>query len=142
VEITLQTTLEGSRAAIGDPINAVVSRDSVKAGAVVIPKGARVTGRITRIGQTTGGRVLYQMMGLCLSSVEFAGRRATFAGSLESLAFAAAQVTVASIPGRHSSGQADDSRTPGEGIFFVKGNSLHIPAGSHMVWRTAEPASE
>lgn len=137
VEITLQTALESSRAAIGDPVRAVVSRDSVKAGMVVIPKGAQVTGRITRIGQRTWGRVLYQMLGLRLSSVEFADRRADFIGSLESLAFAAAQVTVASSQDRPDSRQTGDSRAAGEGIFFVKGNSLHIPAGAHMVWRTA-----
>ena len=68
MEITLQTTLDGTRAAIGDPFKAVVSRDAVKAGIVIIPKGAKVTGRITRIGQRNGGRAVYQMMGMQLMS--------------------------------------------------------------------------
>ena len=137
MEITLQTALEGTRVAIGDPVKAVVSRDSVKAGKVVIPKGAKVTGRITRIGERNGGRVLYQVLGLQLSSVEFADHRAEFQGSLESLIFAAAQVTIASAPDPTRARPAAAWPSAGEGILFIKGNSLHIPAGAHMVWRTA-----
>jgi hypothetical protein len=124
VEMILRTTLDGTRAAIGDPISAVVSHDSNKAGETVIPKGAKVTGRITRISQVTRGRVVYQVVGLRLLSVEFAGGKAQFAASLESVAMAAAQTEVG--PGSH----------PSEALLFVKGNSLHIPPGAHMIWRT------
>jgi hypothetical protein len=124
VEMILRTTLDGTRAAIGDPISAVVSHDANKAGETVIPKGAKVTGRITRVSQITRGRVVYQVVGLRLLRVEFAGRTAQFAASLESVALAAAQTDVG--PGGH----------PSEALLFVKGNSLHIPPGAHMIWRT------
>jgi len=142
IEITLQTAIEGSRVAIGDPVRALVSRNVVKAGAVIVPKGAKVTGRITRLGQRNTGRISYQMLGMQISSLEFADQRADFRGTLESLGFAAAPVTVGAVQDLHGSRQNGDSTASGEGILFIKGNSLHIPAGAHMVWRTADDTSE
>ena len=124
VELSLGDSLDGRHLAIGDPIAAVVSHDSAKAGAVIIPKGARVTGRVTYIGQTTRGRVVYQVLGLQLSTIEFAERKAHFAGSLESVHLAAAQTEI---------GRGSQS---GETLLFIKANSLLIPAGAHMLWRT------
>jgi hypothetical protein len=128
VEMTLVSDLFGERAAIGDPIAAAVSRDVVKAGKIIIPKGAKVTGRITRIGRWTGGRVPYQFAGIRMSTIEFGGSRAEFTGSLESMAVAGGQVSVA---------RADrQALERGASMLFVKGNLLHIPAGVHMIWRT------
>jgi hypothetical protein len=129
VEMTLKTPIMGERAVIGDPVKAEVPRDVVKAGTVIIPKGARVTGRITRIKEVSRGRIPYRVVGLQFSTLEFDGGRAEFLGSLESLAFAGAQYSLASAP---------YALAPGEGMVFVKGNVLHIPAGVHMVWRTLE----
>jgi hypothetical protein len=140
VEMILKTTVDGARAVIGDPLQAVVSRDAVKSGAVVIPKGARVTGRITRISQRTAGRITYQVLGVRLSTVEFADHKAEFTGSLESVGLASAQVTIAGQDRRDSNHA--NSAAHGESIIFVKGNSLHIPAGAHMSWRTVDSTSE
>jgi hypothetical protein len=136
VDLTLKTTLSGERAAIGDPIAAVVSKDVVKSGTVIIPKGAKVTGRITRLGKTTTGRISYQIAGLRLSTVEFADKRAEFTASLESVALASAQISVAGADDRAASRRKSSTAEPGEGIFSVKGNSLFVPAGAHMFWRT------
>src|SRR5262249_42108894 len=124
--------VDGARAVIGDPIHAVVARDVVKSGAVVVPKGAKVTGRITRIGQRPSGRITYQVLGLRLSTVEFTNHKAEFIGYLESLALAATQVTI---------GERTSSTSQGS-VIFVKGNSLHIPPGAHMYWRTQTAGSE
>jgi hypothetical protein len=141
VDMVLKTPLEGSRAVIGDPIRAVAAHDVVKSGAVLIPKGAAVTGRITRIGQRNTGRVLYQVLGLRMESIEFGGHRAEFVASMESLGLASAQVTVA---GADLSGSRRGApvQARGESILFIKGNSLHIPSGAHMYWRTLSDASE
>jgi hypothetical protein len=80
------------------------------------------------------------MLGLQLSLVDFADHRAEFTGSLESLAVA--KVTVAASADRAGYMQPGESPIPGEHIFLVKENSLHIRAGAHMGWRTAEKASE
>jgi hypothetical protein len=136
VEMTLRTALDGGRAAIGDPVAAVVSKDVVSSGTVVLPKGAKVTGRVTRLGKMEGGRVSWQMAGLRLSTVEFDDKRAEFTGILESVALASAQITVASGDDQRMAGRKAYTKEPGEGIIFVKGNSLHIPAGAHMYWRT------
>lgn len=141
VEMVLQTPIEGTKAVIGDPIGAVVSRDAVRSGRVLIPKGAKVTGRITRLGQRTGGRILYQVLGIRLTSIEFAGHRAEFNGSIESLGLASAQVTIAG-PDRVTPNRDETKSTPEDSILFVKGNSLHIPAGAHMFWRTNPGHSE
>ena len=127
MEMILRTELNLDRAVIGDPIAAVVAHDIVREGAVVIPKGATVTGRITRIGQTMTGRIQYHTAGIRLTSVEFGDRHADLTASLESFAYAAAQITV-------SAGSKD--MEPGEGLLFVRGNVTRIPPGAHMFWRT------
>ena len=123
VEMSLRTAID-RKLAIGDPISAVVSHDASRSGIVVIPKGAAVTGRITQMGQVSRGRVVYQVVGLKLSTVEFGAHRAQFPCSLESVSVAAAQTEV----GR--------GKQPSDAILFVKGSSLRIPAGAHMLWRT------
>jgi hypothetical protein len=132
LDLTLEAAIDGTRAVIGDPIHAVVARDA-KSASLVVPKGARVTGRITRLGQRTAGRLTYQVLGLRLSTIEFESHKADFLGYLESVAVAALQVTV---------GEKNQSSGTGESVLFVKGNSLRIPAGAHMYWRTHTEASE
>jgi hypothetical protein len=140
VEMVLQTPIDGTKSVIGDPISAVVSRDATRSGMVVIPKGAKVTGRITRLGQRTGGRIPYQVLGLRITSIEFAEYRAEFNGSIESLALASAQITLA--PTKRVTPNHEQSQGIEGSILFVKGNSLHIPAGAHMFWRTNSAHSE
>ena len=139
VEMILRTELQLDHAVVGDPIQAVVAHDVMKSGSVVIPKGAAVIGRITRVGRTTNGRVFYKSAGLRMDSVEFADKRAEFIGNFEVFAYAAAQITVAS--GEQLSAAAGGRRDrnmleAGESIVSVRGNVSHIPAGAHMYWRT------
>jgi hypothetical protein len=136
IDVILQTTLAGERLAIGDPFLGVVSHAVMKSGTTLVPKGARVTGRVTRLGHTVMGRLSYQVAGIRLVSIEFADRRVDFRGSLESVGLAAAQITVAGERGFGDSKGGGHRLEPGEGVFFFKGIALRIPAGAHMVWRT------
>jgi hypothetical protein len=140
IDTILKTTVEGSRAMIGDPIQAVVSRNVGRSGAVVIPKGAQVTGRITRIAQRNTGRVMYQVLGVRLTSIEFDDHRAELVAALESIGLATSQVTIAGQE-RGESGRRSDT-VPGESVIFVKGNLLRIPSGAHMTWRTLNNTTE
>src|SRR5438552_19172106 len=49
VEVQLQTPIQSGSSAIGDAIQGVVSRDVKTEGRVVVPKGALLGGRITRL---------------------------------------------------------------------------------------------
>lgn len=139
VEMILRTELQFDHMAVGDPIAATVAHDVSRSGAVMVPKGAAVTGHITRITSGTNGRVAYRAIGLELDAVDFTGHHAEFTGTLETFAYAAAQITVS------TSGQAQFDRReprafrdlqPGEGMVFIRGQVSHIPSGAHMYWRT------
>ena len=139
VEMSLRTELNLERLVIGDPVKATVVHDVQKTGVVIIPKGATVTGRVTRLGHMTNGRVQYTVAGIRLSTIEFADKHAGFTASLESFAFAAAQIAVAA--GQDRSVTKRERRDgyplePGEGLLSIRGNVSRIPPGAHMFWRT------
>ncbi len=140
LDLTLQGTIDGTRAVIGDPIHAVVSKDVAKSGAIVVPKGAKVTGRITRLGQRTAGRLTYQVLGLRFSTIEFDDHKAEFLGHMESVAVAALQVTIGE--GNRSNSHRRPPPGAGDTMLYIKGNSLRLPAGAHMYWRTHTEATE
>ncbi|MGH9665170.1 MAG: hypothetical protein ACRD9L_12160, partial [Bryobacteraceae bacterium] len=49
IETTLERKIDSRRAAVGDHVDAIVSRSIKRHGHVVIPKGARLAGRLTRL---------------------------------------------------------------------------------------------
>jgi hypothetical protein len=139
VQMSLRTDLQLDRLVIGDPISATVVRDAVKSGTVVIPKGAAVTGRITRVGSLRNGRSVDRMVGLRIDTIEFPGHRADFIGALETFAYAAARISVASFdqaPRRKNGARDPRLLEPGESILSIHGSVSRIPAGAHMFWRT------
>ncbi|HEV2445342.1 MAG TPA: hypothetical protein VGS58_05450, partial [Candidatus Sulfopaludibacter sp.] len=94
VETSLREPINKLDYARGDMVHAVVTRDVKKSGQVMVPKGAVITGRVTRAFTDTFRSLVYFGVGLRFHAIEFAGRRGDFAGSVE----------VAGIGGDYSAG--------------------------------------
>jgi hypothetical protein len=60
----------------------VVTSDVKKAGRVVVPKGAVITGRIMRLDTTTVRSANYLSVGLQFYAIDFNGRHGRFNGEL------------------------------------------------------------
>jgi hypothetical protein len=133
-----------SEAAIGDAVSATVQREVRRGGTVVIPKGAVLRGRITRLERRVSNNLEYYAVGLTFARLEFEGGRAGFRGDLEDVSGNAAQyyVPYSQNPGRPASIWASVrhmsiwDRRPEEGTFFVRGGRLVLPAGFYMRWLT------
>src|SRR5205823_6778985 len=83
VEVRLQTPIQSGRSATGDLVTALVGRDVKKGGEIVAPKGAVLTGRITRLEKRKGDQQDYYVVGLEFSTIEFDNRSGEFRASLQ-----------------------------------------------------------
>jgi hypothetical protein len=139
IESALETRLT-LEMAIGDPVNAIVTQAVKQHGARVLPKGARLTGRITRLERAQHFRMEYCIVGVIFDSVRCDGASGEFRGELESVGAGPAY----HIPGLNdpaapltvwNSLRSHPEPRPGESIFYVRGSSLRVPA-LRMIWRT------
>ena len=148
VEMALEGPLESAKLAIGDPARAVAVRDVKKDGIVVLPKGARFTGRITRIEKRQQS-FEYLVVGVCLERVEFEGRRGAFHAKLQS----------AGVSDRYFVPFADGvggpltifnnlrqapflMPKPDEGVFLMRGGHQRIPERVRLMWQTVSAGEQ
>jgi hypothetical protein len=85
LETRIRETIDHAKAAIGDQVHATVVGDVKRGGRVLVPKGAVVSGRITRLEVRTQRSYVYLGVRLRLESIQFAGRRGDFSGEIESI---------------------------------------------------------
>lgn len=143
IGLALEAAVDSAQAAVGDVIEARVTGDVKKDGVVLIPKGAKVRGRITRLTRvrSAGG---YFELGLRFHTVEFAGGSGEFPAVLEGVLTPAGISTVQSAAGRlpNVGGRRaviavlEPEEGPGSGLLFVSGTRLQLPKGLQMMWRT------
>jgi hypothetical protein len=140
VEVRLQTPIQSGRSATGDLVTALVGRDVKKDGEIVAPKGALLTGRITRL-ETRKGDQDYCIVGLDFSTIEFDNRRGEFRARLQHSGL------VQNSRGGPGRGQEAARRQmmdddildahPATGsVFVVHGSHVSLPRGHSMLWRT------
>jgi hypothetical protein len=140
LEIRLQTPIQSGRSATGDRVTAIVSRDVKLDGEVLAPKGALLTGRITRL-EKRKGEDDYYIVGLDFSTIEFENARGDFEAKLQNPglvrnsrpSFGRARGTVRQdvIDGKILSGNAKTG-----GVFVVLSSHVSLPRGHSMLWRT------
>lgn len=138
IETVLGTRLEGA-IAIGDAVSATVAREVKKDGKVLVPKGAAISGHVTRVEKRRTRGFEYFVIGIAFSSFEGGGHRGEFLASIERAgSFGNTYHAPLShgVPGPLSiwSSILRDfpGWRPGEGIIYVKGESLRLPAGLAM----------
>jgi hypothetical protein len=109
-------------AAIGDPVRARVDGPVKSKGQVLVPKGALVLGRVSRIEKHAN----FVVIGIRFSSIEFPGAQAAFRATMGSIALPPA---VASPP----LGLKPDTA---EAIIGLRGSRGQVPRGTLIFWRT------
>ena len=139
IESALQTKLT-LEMAIGDPVMAIVTHAVKEHGVEVLPKGAQLLGRVTRLERAQRFRMEYCIVGVSFDSVERDGAKGEFRADLESVGAGPAY----HVPGVNdpaapltvwNSVRGHPAPKPGESIFYVRGPSLRVPA-LRMIWRT------
>ena len=122
----LENPIRSESAAVGDPVTAVVERNVAWNGETVVPKGARLVGRI-RVLERHGTPAGYRI-GLEFTDVEFSGSHGRFRGSLERWQPKPGQQTVPA--------EGQRAGLPGVGVVFLQGASFVLPQGTLMLWVT------
>jgi hypothetical protein len=146
LETNLASPIELGKTVVGDQVTATLSRDVRQDGKLLLPKGARFSGRLTRLERRQSHSLVYQVVGVVLDTMEAPGLRGEFLGTLEDAgtslngAFHVPYRPNADAPFniwtnfRH---QIEPPRT-NEGVFYVRGENRAVSAGTRLVWRTAQ----
>jgi hypothetical protein len=138
IEVRLQTPIQSGRSATGDPVTALVGRDVKNHGEIVVPKGAVLTGRITRLEKRKGNQDYY-VVGLDLSTIEFDNRSGEFRASLQDPGLAQYNRGAPGRgPGRRQMMDDDipEADLKAGSVFVVRSSNVSLPRGHSMLWRT------
>jgi hypothetical protein len=84
LEAMLRDRIAYATAARGDPVYAVVSGDVKRGGHVIVPKGAVVVGRITRVMSYSVRSSVYFTIGVRFHAIEFGARSGEFSAVVDS----------------------------------------------------------
>jgi hypothetical protein len=145
LNMVLETGVDSATSAVGDAVYARLEGDFKKGGTVLLPKGARLTGRITMLERAAEPAPHFEVR-LSFFTLEFGQRQADFTASLEAILITGGgntyQSPVLRVP------YASDPRTrvmisaapptPGVAELVITGSRAELPRGLRMVWRTAE----
>jgi hypothetical protein len=140
LEVDLETAISSDSAAVGDALTAVVHRASKQHGALMIPKGAILHGRVTLLRRQNNSRPFY-VLGMDFDEVEFPGALAKVHTVLDQVVSVNGTIT---MPGatRFASRPQYPELDPSMGsVIFVKGDNFKLARGLGMVWRTAPGAA-
>jgi hypothetical protein len=146
--VELTSLIESGRTAVGDPVTAVVLRDTRWKGQLVTPKGALLSGRLKRLERRVDNYwiparapVSYYIVGIEFDTLEFESARTVFSGVLEeigrlaSTGMQSAGSQPAVIGGPRGPAWSGGDLRPGVGLFLVKGDTIKIGRGFRMTWR-------
>jgi hypothetical protein len=146
LEVSLDTPIASASSAVGDPIAATVQRAAKSNGAVIVPKGAVLHGRITLLRRQNIERGAYAL-GLDFSDFEFPGAKGTLHVELDQVA---ASPGIFGTPGSTRFGpywHLNNATAPVKlespgSVFFVRGDSFRLARGLRMYWRTQSSPEE
>jgi hypothetical protein len=127
VEVRLQTPIDSYHSARGDLITAVVGKDARNRGKIVAPKGALLTGRITRLEKRSTPNQDYFFVGLDFTTIEFGGGRGEFRAAHQF-----------SGPGGNFPKPKPGAESTTGGVFVVRGSHVSLPRG-HPLLLLTEP---
>jgi hypothetical protein len=137
LELKLVTAIDSSKNAVGDAVEAVVDRAVKHDGQVIVPKGATVKGRITRLEHRTRPAAHY-IIAFEFSTLEFEASQARLHGTVRSLSrsWVPAGQTYAVRQLEYAYRNTED------GTLFEPGTRLRIPRGWRLVWRAGAASKE
>lgn len=141
VELELLTPLKFPGNAIGDEIEARVTRDSKSKKQVVIPKGALLKGNVALLERRRDFRGMERILvALQWREISFDGKVGPFEGQLEE----GGAIPVSEFSSRgiyQKPSQRELSTLPHRDVFYVRKDSLDLPRGLPLNWRTLRPGS-
>jgi hypothetical protein len=130
LNLALDGEISSKTSAVGDVINATVISPVKKDGVVIVPKGARVSGRITRLERRSGAYAYYSV-GISFSSIEFENKRSQIDGNLvEHGRFTGMQ------PVPRALGLSVLQTPASPNTFYVQGGQFRLSRGHRLTWRT------
>jgi hypothetical protein len=130
IDLRLDAPIVFAKSAVGDPFTGSVTADAKLKGKILVPKGAKVYGRITRL-QTSIGVTSIIYLGVEFVRVEFPGGEADLPAYLES--------AIAALGNGRSSNSASPDHNVDEGAIIVSSAVRELPKGTSMKLRV-EPA--
>jgi hypothetical protein len=125
LDLEIAQDIDLRTAAVGDPVEVRTNRDLKQKGAILIPKGATATGRITRFERYDS----YSILGVEFPEIEAPGILARMKGSLDRIVGINQARARSPLHGR-------TPLQPGEGIFVVNATERRLPHRCIMFWRT------
>ena len=138
VDVRLQTPIQSGRSATGDLVTAMVGRDVKNHSEIVAPKGAVLTGRITRLEKRKAEQDYY-IVGLDFSTIEFDNRSGEFRASLEDSGLTQnGRIGAGRGPATRQMMENDipEADPKGGSMFVVRSSHVYLPRGHSMRWRT------
>ncbi len=149
VPVELAAPIDSENALVGDLITAKVRADVKQDGRVVVPRDARLTGRIRRL-EKYSTPVKHFIVALEFRELTFADKRARFLGELEEIGPLAGLSRQLSLSNERTQSLGTDrvvtttresvttGELPGVGTFYMRGNRFRLPPGLRMVWKTKD----
>ncbi len=143
LETELVNPIDLRKAAIGDEVEMLVRKRAMRKG-VVVPKGARLLGRISRLVHRRSQSGAYIVLGLRFPSVDFPGASAPFHANLARAenfqAFGSEdnQSLRHAFRSRWDVQSFSDEPEDGEGVFYVSANAGQLRRGFVLSWYTIE----
>ena len=137
--LKLEVPIKAGETMVGDEVTAVVRSNIKRKKKVIVPKKARLTGRLIHL-QKIGGRVEYYAMAIQFDKIEFDNKRAALSVELESVGSSVGWGGRATMnpafPGATIIDTPHLDNKPNVGVFYIKTGRLSVPPGLPMMWRT------
>ena len=141
IELEMLTPLKFPGNAIGDEIEARVRRDSKRKGVVVVPKGAVLKGNVALLERRRDMRGQDRVLvALQWREISFDGKVGPFEGQLEE----GGAIAVSDFSSRGTyqrPAMRDREGLPHRDVFYVRKDTLVIPRGLPLQWRTMSAGS-
>ena len=123
IQANLREAIDQSTAARGDLVHIIVSSDAKRAGQILVPKGAVLTARISRIQSVIMRTLVYFGIGLHFQKIEFGGRTGAISAGVDA-AGVGADFSVSRDP------------QTGDSVVFLKSKVERLAAGTRLALRT------
>jgi hypothetical protein len=130
--LRLASPLDSAKTLAGTPVEAILDENVTAGERVLVPKGARVRGRIRKLERLASDDPAFEI-GMEFTRAEWDGGSAVFTASLEEVeSVSGAQLNLRTI--------ADEpTNPPAVGTFFVRGKAFSLYQGFRTVWKVQPP---
>ena len=142
INVELRTPIDSSKVAIGDQLEAIVSKPAKIKGEVVIPKGAMITGRVTRLERMQAGQpqAALFVVGFEFTKVVFGSKFAQLNSILEE----GGSIMIPTLRGRNNQTsriflyreQVNKNEEEQPPMVYSSSPKLELPKGSSLILRT------